>query len=365
MNSSGRERCWAEVDQAALIRNARFARDRVGPATELLAVVKANGYGHGMVEVAQTLREEARLFGVANLQEALELRNGGLEHPVVILGPSLPAERAAIIEHRFIATVSSLGEATLFADNPAGINFKIDSGMGRMGAWHEEALAELERIARLPRPKLHAISTHLPVADEDSAFTRKQLAEFEDLVRQARQRVPGDYKVHALLSAGVLAFAEHGFDVVRAGLMLYGSSPLPEWQKFLHPVMALKSRVALLRDLPAGRSISYGRTFATTQPMRVATISAGYADGYPRSLSNRGASVLIGGQRCPVLGRVTMDMIMADVTALPDVALGDEVVLFGKQEAEEIFVAEIAERAGTIAWEIFTGIGSRVRRMYL
>ena len=176
---------------------------------------------------------------------------------------------------------------------------------------------------------------------------------------------PGSYRVHVLLSAGILCFSEHKFDLVRAGLMLYGSSPVPSEQRFLQPVMALKSRVALLRDLPAGRSLSYGRTFTTSRAMRVATISAGYADGYRRSLSGHEAAVLIGGQRCPVLGRVTMDLTMVDVSAVPGVKPGDEVVLIGKQGSEEILVAEVAERAGTVAWEIFTGIGSRVRRVYL
>jgi alanine racemase len=237
--------------------------------------------------------------------------------------------------------------------------------MGRMGCWQGDAIAELEKIARIPNLTLHSVSTHLPAADEDEAFTEKQLVEFAALVRQMRVRVPGAYQVHVLLSAGILRFAEHTFDIVRAGLMLYGSSPLPVEQEFLRPVLTLKSRVVLLRDLPAGRSVSYGRTFVTSRALRVATISAGYADGYPRSISNRAATVLIGGRRCPVLGRVTMDLTMVDVTAAPEVKLGDEVVLIGKQGAEEIFAAEVAERAGTIAWEIFTGIGSRVRRVYL
>jgi alanine racemase len=365
MNSLGQDRCWAEIDRAALRQNAGVARARVGPSTALLAVVKANGYGHGMVEVAHALGEEADLFGVANLHEALELRAGRISQPILILGPSLPEERAAICTQGFIASVSSLEEAQAFAGNPAGINFAIDTGMGRMGCWQGDAIAELDKVIRVPGLKIHSVSTHLPVADEDAAFTEKELEQFDALVREMRLRVPGSYQVHVLLSAGILSFPQHCYDIVRAGLMLYGSSPLPDAQKFLRPVLTLKSRVTLLRDLPPGRSVSYGRTFVTTRPTRIATISAGYADGFPRSISNRDGAVLVGGRRCPLLGRVTMDLMMADVSAVPGVQLGDEVVLFGKQGAEEIFAAEVAGRAGTIAWEIFTGIGSRVRRMYL
>ncbi|CAN5518100.1 alanine racemase [soil metagenome] len=365
MKSSGAERCWAEVDRAALRHNARLARERVGPETQLLAVVKANAYGHGMVEVGAALQSEVQLFGVANLAEAMELRASGIGQPILILGPALPGEQEAINQNAFIPAVSSFEEARAFAGNPAGINFAIDTGMGRMGCWQDEALVELEKVAQIPELLVQSVSTHLPVADEDAAFTRRELDQFAKLVRQMRQRVPGSYQVHVLLSAGILGFATHRFDIVRAGLMLYGSAPFPNEQMDLRPVMSLKSRVALLRDLPAGRSISYGRTFTTLRPTRVATISAGYADGYPRSVSNRGASVLVGGERCPVLGRITMDLMMVDVTAVPDVNLGDEVVLIGKQGAEEIFAAEVAERAGTIAWEIFTGIGSRVRWVYV
>jgi alanine racemase len=365
MTSLGQDRCWAEIERSALRHNAQVARERIDPSTALLAVVKANGYGHGMVEVATVLRDQADLFGVANLQEALELRAGGILQPILILGPALPEERAAICAQGFIPSVSSLEEAQAFAENPAGINFAIDTGMGRMGCWQDDAIAELEEMARVPGLTIRSVSTHLPVADEDAVFTEKELAHFDALVREMRRRVPGSYKVHVLLSAGILSYPQHRFDIVRAGLMLYGSSPLADGQKFLRPVMALKSRVTLLRDLPAGRSVSYGRTFVTNRPTRVATISAGYADGFPRSISNRSGVVLVGGRRCPLLGRVTMDLMMADVSAVPGVQLGDEVILIGKQGAEEIFVAEVAERAGTIAWEIFTGIGSRVRRMYV
>lgn len=362
MDSLGTERCWAEIDLAAVRHNAQVARERLGPETQLLAVVKANGYGHGMIEIARALRDEAALFGVANLHEAKELRESGIAQPILILGPSLPGERGAINGAGFIPSVSSADEAKAFAENPTGINFAIDTGMGRMGCWQDDAMTELERI---PPAQLHSVSTHLPVADEDEAFTEEELTHFERLVRRMRGRVPGSYKVHVLLSAGILGFARHRFEIARAGLMLYGSSPLPEAQHFLQPVMTLKARIALLRDLPAGRTVSYGRTFRTSCPLRVATISAGYADGYPRSLSNRDTAVLVGGQRCPVLGRITMDLTMVDVSTVPEAQLGDEVVLMGRQGTEEILAADLAAGAGTIAWEIFTGIGGRVRRVYL
>ncbi len=361
-------RCWAEIDLAAVRHNAKVARDRVGPGVELLAVVKANGYGHGMARVAEALAAEAQSFGVANLDEAMELRRS-VTHPIMILGPALPEERESIVRHQFIPSVSDLGEAVAFdqvaGSDPVNINVVIDTGMGRMGTLSADALQVVGQIAMLRHITLHSISTHLPVADEDEEFTRRQLSDFALLVRRIREAIPGKYKVHALLSAGVLGSRETAFDIVRAGLILYGSSPLPKFQNALVPVMTLKTRVVLVRDLPAGSSISYGRTFIAPHAMRVATLGAGYADGYPRSLSGSGASVLIGGQRCPLLGRVTMDLMMVDVSGVPDVKVDDEAVLLGRQMNDEIPVSELAGRAGTIPWEIFTGIGSRVQRVYL
>ncbi len=360
-------RCWAEIDLAALRHNARIARERAGPEAELLAVVKANAYGHGLRAVAEALRNEAQLFGVANLEEALETR-AVVPHPVIVLGPALPEERAAIVEHGFIPSISNWTEAQEFSRLAAGsvvsVNCAIDTGMGRMGLTEAAAIAELRRIAGLPNLVVHSVSTHLPSADEDEEYTREQLDRFAAQVAELRQAIPGDYRVHVLPSAGVLAFADSAYDIVRAGLMLYGVSPNPRFQDLLQPVMTLKTRVALLRDVAAGTSVSYGRTFQAPRAMRVATLSAGYADGIPRSLSNREAAVLIGGRRCALLGRVTMDLIMVDVTEVPAVALGDEVVLIGRQGDEEIFAAEVAARAGTIAWEVFTGIGSRAARVY-
>jgi alanine racemase len=360
-------RCWAEIDRSALRHNAKVVRERTGSA-ELLAIVKANAYGHGMVGIAEMLANDAQLFGVANLEEASTLRKT-LSHPIIILGPAIPEERSAIAKRGFIASVSTLEEAQAFdraaGDQALAINFVVDTGMGRMGTPESDAPDVFKKVAALPNIQIHSISTHLPVSNEDADYTRDELSRFAKLVKQFRAEVPGDYKVHVLPSAGVLAFSDPSFDIVRAGIMLYGISPLPEFQKLLKPVMTWKTRIGLVRDLPKGSSVSYGRTFITPREMRVATLSAGYADGYPRHLSNRDTTVLVHGKRCSLLGRVTMDLMMIDVSEIVEVKPGDEVVLMGRQDDEEISAGELAERAGTITWEIITRIGSRVRRVYV
>jgi alanine racemase len=357
-------RCWAEIDRDALRHNAQVVRQRIGSA-EMLAVVKANAYGHGLLGVAQTLADDAQLFGVANLEEALALRES-LPHPIVILGPATPEERSIIARRRFIPTISTFEEAQAFDQlGPVSINFKIDTGMGRMGVVESEARAVFKRVAELPNIDVHSVSTHMPVSNEDAKFTRGQLVRFRRIIEQIRAEVPGSYKAHVLQSAGTLAFNPPTFEIVRAGIMLYGISPLPEFQKLLKPAMTWKARIALIRDMPKGSSISYGRTFITRRKMRIATLSAGYADGYPWHLSNRGAAVLVRGQRCPLIGRVTMDLMMIDVSNIDNVQVGDEVVLMGRDGSEEISCVELAEKAGTITWEIITRIGARVRRIYV
>jgi len=380
-------RCWAEIDRPALRHNAKVVRQRIGSA-EMLAVVKANAYGHGLLGVAQTLADDAQLFGVANLEEALAVRES-VPHPIVILGPATPEERSIIAQHAFIPTISSLEEAQDFsrlASNPhlnplpgqgeadatasgegrrVSINFKIDTGMGRMGVVENEAREVFKRVAGLPNINIHSLSTHMPVSNEDAKFTRGQLVRFRRIVEQIRAEVPGSYRAHVLQSAGTLAFNPPTFEIVRAGIMLYGISPLPEFQKLLKPVMTWKTRIVLIRDMPKGSSISYGRTFITPRKMRIATLSAGYADGYPWHLSNRGAAVLVRGQRCPLIGRVTMDLMMIDVTNIDNVQVGDEVFLMGRDGSEEISCVELAEKAGTITWEIITRIAVRVRRVFV
>jgi alanine racemase len=357
-------RCWTEIDRAALQHNAKVVRDRIGSA-QLLAVVKANAYGHGLMGVAETLAEQAQLFGVANLEEAIALREK-FHLPVIILGPSLPEEMATIVERGFIPTISTFDEAQAFDRvGRTAINFKIDTGMGRMGAVESEAVEIFKRVAALPKVDIHSVSTHMPVSDVDADYTREQLVRFRKVVEQLRAAVPGGYKAHVLQSAGTLAFNNPTFEIVRAGIILYGISPLPEFQKLLRPAMTWKTRIGLVREMPKGASISYGRTFITPKPMRVATVTAGYADGYPRHLSNRGADVLVHGKRCALLGRVTMDLMVIDISHLPNVDVGEEVVLMGKQGNEDVCCTELGEKAGTITWEITTRVGQRVKRVFV
>ena len=381
------QRCWAEIDFSALRHNVAVVRDLIGPEAGIMAVVKTNAYGHGVEDLARELRYLVEMFGVANATEALQLRRIAPEAPILILGPALAEEREAIIRHEFIPVISSVEEARAYAalldkredGSPAGlfnVHLKVDTGMGRIGVWWENAVDEACAIQEIPGLRLAGVATHLPSADEDFEFTTAQLARWEALLRDLRAAGIDPPAVHALNSAGAIRFAEslsrqaeweprNGGLIVRAGLALYGSSPLPEFQAKLRPILAWKSRIILVRDVPAGRGVSYGRTFVTPEPMRIATVAVGYGDGYHRSLSNRGTEVLIGGRRCALLGRVTMDQILVDVTSVPGAASGDEAVIMGRQGSEEILAAELAEKAGTIPWEIFTSIGGRVTRRYI
>lgn len=355
-------RSWAEVDPGALRHNLSLVRRMVGSHPEILAVVKANAYGHGTGPVVKALSGDVAVFGVANFTEARAVRAANTGHDVMLLSPCLPAEREEAVKEGLIVTVSSAGEAAGFAaSGPVRVNFKVDTGMGRVGAWWREAGHELEKMPA--GVEIHSISTHLPSSDEDEKFTRDQLGEFSRLVEALRKLAPGA-KIHSLNSAGIMKFPEHAAGIVRAGLILYGSSPLPEIAAQCQPALTWKTRVTLVRELPAGAGVSYGRTFIAPRPMRTAVLAVGYADGFPRQVSGHGAAVLVGGKKCPLLGRVTMDQIVVDISEVSSVSPGDEVVLIGCQGEETITAEDLAAQAGTISWHIFTGINSRVARVY-
>lgn len=370
--ASAPSRCWAEVDLDAIRHNASLCRVLAGPDCGIMAIVKADAYGHGLGETAVALIGEVDWFGVANLREAQRLREAtrGRAEKILILGPATPGEIDALVAAGFSASVSlpeeidACAAAAARSGKKARLHAVADTGMGRIGCLPDLFSAFLERIRTDPHCLLEGIATHFPSADEDADFTRDQIQRFRALAESTAPE-PGCH-IHLANSAGLIGFqAEMPFaTLARPGLALYGVSPLPETAVGLRPALTWKTRVSLVREVPAGTGISYGRTYTTTRPSRVATLAAGYGDGYPRHLSGAGAEVLVGGRRCPLLGRVTMDQVVVDVSGAGPVNRGDEVVLMGRQGREEITATELAAKAGTIPWEIFTGITGRVVRTY-
>lgn len=367
-------RSWVDVSGAALRHNAALAGRLAGNGREcVMAVVKADAYGHGLRQVARSLCRDIGAFAVASLEEALVVQesvaefSGGRAVPVYILSPALPAEAAEIARRGFIPAVSTVEEVQRFAvtsTTTTPVNVVVDTGMGRMGVLPVDAPAVLRAVRESGRLTLDSVSSHFPSSDEDEDFTVAQEVGFRALVEEWRRDF-GPFRTHLANSAGILHYPRTGDELVRAGLMLYGVSPLEEHQTLLQPALTWKTRVTLVRRLPAGHGISYGRSFITQRPTLVASLAAGYGDGYPRQVSGRGAAVLIAGARCPILGRVTMDQIMVDVTDLPAPPQpGAEAVLLGWQGSDCIPVRELSGWADLIPWQLFTGITSRtVRRM--
>jgi alanine racemase len=357
-------RAWAEIDLAAMRRNLQTAREASG--CELLAVVKAGAYGHGLENVTQALStEDIRFFGVANVGEARRIRDAGVQTRIYLLGATWSEEREEIVAREWTPCISSLPEAREFdaiarrQGKVLKAHLAVDTGMGRGGFVADHLQEVLDELKKLPNLEIEGIGSHLPSADEDEEFTKQQFAHFASVIRELGGAGTFRWR-HLANSAGLLAYEGILCNLARPGLMLYGVSPLPGFQDRLSPVMSLKSRITLIRSLPAGHGVSYGRQFVTTKPTRVATVGVGYGDGYPRHVSGKGADVWIRGQRFPIIGRITMDQTMVDVTGDDSISEGDEVEMFGPN----LPVAEIAEKAGVIVWEIFTGITPRVKRCY-
>ena len=331
-----------------------------------MAVVKASAYGHGLEAVASALeQEEIAFFGVANVGEARRLSKAGVRTPIYLLGGTFPSEREEVIAHHWLPCLNTMEEARHFDQlarhegKVVEAHLTVDTGMGRGGFLPSDAPAALEAIRALPGIRISGLGSHLPSADEDPAFTRTQFDQFDNLVESLPRRKELKH-IHLANSAGLLGYQSRTTTLARPGLLLYGVSPLKEHGADLRNVMSLKSRIALIRDLPSGHGISYGRTFVTARPTKVGTIGIGYGDGYPRALADHTPEVFVRGQRVPLLGRVTMDQVMADLSGCPDCRPGDEVELFGPN----IPVQEVAQKAGTIPWELFTGITPRVKRIY-
>ncbi len=360
-------RAWAEVDLGALEANFGVVRGLCGDAG-IMAVVKAGAYGHGMEQVARVFEAcGAAFIGVANAGEARRLAGAGIRSRLYLLGATWRAERAEVVARGWTPCISTLEEAADFDRLAASagvrlrVHLAVDTGMGRGGFLRDQVPGLMEKLSRFGHLEIEGIGSHLPSADEDEQFTRGQIAVFHEVVGMLGGADRFRWR-HLLNSAGIRGYDGGLCNLVRPGLMLYGAAESGAVERHrLLPAMSLKSRVTLVRTLPAGHGVSYGRDYITTRPTRVATVGIGYGDGYPRHVSGNGAEVSICGARFPVIGRVTMDQTMVDVTADPAIVEGDEVEMFGAR----IPVTEVAGWAGTISWEVFTGITPRVVRCYL
>ncbi len=369
---------WVEIDLDIVEQNVRQIRRHLdlhgARRSRIAAVVKADGYGHGAEMVARSaLRAGADWLAVAFLEEGLILRERGLDAPILVLGWTPPEGMEEAVEAGITLTIATCRDGRALAGIARGrgreipVHIKVDTGMGRLGFMDgAEGLGEVTALFGEPGLKLEGVFTHFSVADEDAAFTREQIRRFREFtgaLRRAGLRIPIR---HACNSAGVLDFPDAAFDMVRPGLMLYGVYPAEKVKRSVRvkPFLTWKTRIAQVKVVPAGEGVSYGRTFIANGPVRIATLPVGYADGYPRGLSNRG-EVLIGGRRCRVSGRVCMDQTMVAVPpGVGDLTAGTEVVLLGDDDRESITVDEIALAMDTIPHEIFTEINKRVPRVF-
>lgn len=364
---------YAEIDLASIRGNVHALSACTRPDVEKLAVVKANAYGHGDIEVARAcLDAGATRLGVALVEEGVRLREAGLDAPILILvEPTVDAAKE-IVDQRLTATVSTiavaeaLNEAASAANTRARVHVCVDTGMHREGAPFEQGLRLVEDVARLPGLDLEGLWSHFAMGELDAhPFTASQIERFADLCASVQRRGIDIAVRHLSSSGGIVLHPDSHLDLVRMGIMIYGLYPHAALTTriALQPALRLVSAVGAVRRVPAGEGVSYAHTFAPERESTIATLLIGYADGFPRMLSNRG-SVLIGERRYRVAGRVTMDQILVDCGD-DDVGAGDEAVLIGRQGAEEITADEVAEHAGTINYEVVTSIGARVPRTYV
>lgn len=371
-----RPRVVAEVNLDAIKHNYGEIRKHVPSEVEMMAIVKADAYGHGSVQVARLLQEQGvNRFAVAIVKEGEELRQSGITSPILVLGYTPRADIKALIENDLTQTVFSYDMAKIISDEAGrlgktvNVHIKVDTGMGRIGFLSSpQSIEEVKMISMLPHINLEGIFTHFSTADEeDTTYTKKQWDIFEGFLTELRDIGIEIPVIHAANSAAIMCHSYADLNVVRPGIILYGYYPsdyLKGKVLDLEPAMTLKTQVVHVKELPEGSYIGYGRKYYTQRKTKIATIPVGYADGYSRNLGNKGR-VLIRGQYAPIVGNICMDQFMVDVTNIKGVSLEDEVVLFGKQGEREIPVEEIASILGTINYEIVCMIGKRVPRVYV
>jgi alanine racemase len=365
---------YAEIDLSAVAGNIALAKQLAGSATQVMAVVKADGYGHGALPVARrALASGATWLGVALPEEGRALRQAGIRAPVLVLGPILPDQAALVVAEELDQCVSDVGQAEALASaaraagRVARAHLKVDTGMGRVGLQPGEVRRAAERLAALPGLQIRALMTHFAEAEaEATGALQEALGRFQAAWRACREAGLEIPLRHAANSAALLLHPEARFDLVRPGLLLYGCHPRGAADARvagLRPALRLRSAITQLKELPAGAAVSYGGTFIAPRPVRIAVLPIGYADGWGRLLSNRGHA-LVRGRRVPVVGRVCMDMTLLDVTDCAEARVGDEAVLIGRQGIDEIGADEVAALMGTISYEVLARIGPRIPRRY-
>lgn len=366
---------WVEISLANLAHNCRTLKQQLAPQTQLMAIVKADAYGHGAPRCAQVLEEAgADWFGVALIEEALELRVAGITKPIFCLGGFWPAQANEIITHDLtpalfrLDAAAALNEAARVQGRRLKVHIKVDTGMGRFGLPLSDLAPFAEAFKQFTNLELDGLMTHLASADDaNSTYTERQLTSYDEALAILKSHGFEPGWRHLANSAGMHGYAQARGTLVRVGALLYGltgdilkpGATPPD----VSPVLSLHSRIAWLKTVPAGTAIGYGSTFVTPCESRIATIPIGYADGLRRDLSNRG-QVLVRGQYAPIAGRVSMDLTMLDVTDVSGVALDDEVVLLGTQQAQRISAEAIAALLGTVSYEVVTGISARVPHVY-
>lgn len=368
-------RCYAEISLEAIGHNIREVKKRLPEGVKLLGVVKANAYGHGAVPVASYLENQVDYFATATIEEAIELRENGISAPILILGYVSPSQYGDLVEYDITQTIDSYAQALALEKEAARQNRKakahlaVDTGMTRIGFQVTEHDAdEAAKIADLPHIELEGMFTHFSCADqEDKTYCSMQMEKYDKMTALLAERGVTIPLRHICNSAGIMEFDDHRFEMVRSGIITYGIYPSEEVKKErldLIPVLSWKSHVIHVKEVGPGIGVSYGATYVTEKPMtRIATVSAGYADGYPRALSNQGC-VLIHGKKAPIIGRICMDQMMVDVTDIPDVQVEDVVTLVGTDGDETITIEEIANPAARFDYEMLCDISSRVTRVY-
>jgi len=364
-------RVWVEIYLDHLVNNYKIIKKRVKKA-KIMAAIKADAYGHGAIEVARILESKGvYMFGVASVEEGIELRQAGIASKILILSPILYTQIDAVIKYDFMPTISEfqffkmLDKKLRAIGKPIQAHIEVDTGMTRTGIPYDDARESIGKMNSSLNIKIDGIFSHFPLAGADGAFTKKQIKKFRSLITDLRRYKINPPCIHLANSSGIFKHTDSHFNLVRPGIVLYGltSSPDVHYTKGLSPVMALKSRVVNIRNAKTNTPVSYNHTFVTKRKSRIATISVGYGDGYPRALSNVG-EVLVRGVRAPIIGTICMDLIMVDVTDIQGVKVGDIVTLIGKDGNEEIRVEECANKSHTIVYEITSGIGPRVARVF-